>query len=1030
MTRVILWKELREQAAILIALLVMGSAVLVAIGVLVDSVDGSNNYDLRSLLPAGRLALVMLTISAGVVVGGTLFAGEREAGTFLFLDRLPASRWAIWWRKAIAGTIMIVPAGLILGTTAGGVGALGSERIEPWLILALILTVMAYGWGMVGSVMMRSSLAACGIGLAMAGLAACTLYAVFAIGLKFAREEFDLLPRTASRDSAWQSALIFMTYAVTALPFPLAAWIYTSPDRSRKLADPDHALTSFGKTVGGWVGSAPITGVRLLPSFRRILWLLWREWRIPGLALAAIAILGGMIFTIPEVPTLIVWPILSLIMGTIVGVVGWSYEQSSQQYRFWGERRLPYGRVWLGKVISGLGITVGLVVLLMIPALIKEATGSRGPAPFVASALGSRVMSEGGFPTMAFLLIWPLYGFVFGHLAGLLFEKAPVAGAVGLLVGGSLAALWYPTFLSGGVPTKLIAIPAFLGIVIAGSLQWPLATNRITSRTALGRIALGLFAILLTEGGLIGQRAFEIPQVAETNDDLDLSRELPTFDEKQAGRDLRRAIANFPDQRSPLAASIAPFPLDPATKWYEANQGQHARTYSAQLHELLDCGYPPNRPDLDQWLDLAFATKWDEAIDDAAKKPLGVLEDPNELTATTLLRHIQGLQDMQFLVLVRALQAHARGKPEAFVEMLRSWLAAIRITRNSTIPFVVLTSHNLEQNTYKALNRWMERLDGRPELLKEARAIIQAHEAADPYNLRIVQLATQVVLRNSIKAPSQWLPRYLDEIFGLNPSGSRLDFASGLSDQETDVVSFCWSVPWERERLRRYVGQGNVLYPDQKRSTLIRGLPGADVLNSVNYGLDRIDETQNLIVARRRGAILALAIRQYEAETGKVPLTLSALVPKYLPSIPIDPFSEAPFQYRVSVGEDLSRRSYRQKIVGPPGVVPVMLSIDAFDAVAATCSTLICWPFVPGWMDPDAYPPGMGTPPIAMVPIGPSDREVIVIKPGQPIVWSVGPDRVDQGGKSDEEWHSNRGTATGDMIFIVPRPSKESAKSR
>ena len=47
-----------------------------------------------------------------------------------------------------------------------------------------------------------------------------------------------------------------------------------------------------------------------------------------------------------------------------------------------------------------------------------------------------------------------------------------------------------------------------------------------------------------------------------------------------------------------------------------------------------------------------------------------------------------------------------------------------------------------------------------------------------------------------------------------------------------------------------------------------------------------------------RSAILVLAIRHYEATENKLPPDLTTLVPDYLPSLPLDPFSIQPFVYR------------------------------------------------------------------------------------------------------------------------------------
>ena len=56
--------------------------------------------------------------------------------------------------------------------------------------------------------------------------------------------------------------------------------------------------------------------------------------------------------------------------------------------------------------------------------------------------------------------------------------------------------------------------------------------------------------------------------------------------------------------------------------------------------------------------------------------------------------------------------------------------------------------------------------------------------------------------------------------------------------------------------------------------------------------------TVGMETARRRVAITALAVERYRrAHGGTAPQTLADLVPTYLPSQPIDPFSGAPIRY-------------------------------------------------------------------------------------------------------------------------------------
>jgi hypothetical protein len=118
-----------------------------------------------------------------------------------------------------------------------------------------------------------------------------------------------------------------------------------------------------------------------------------------------------------------------------------------------------------------------------------------------------------------------------------------------------------------------------------------------------------------------------------------------------------------------------------------------------------------------------------------------------------------------------------------------------------------------------------------------------------------------------------------------------------------------------------------------------------------------------------RGTRLQVALALYQAEKGKPAPALDALVPEYLPAVPVDPYSGLPFHYRVSKGEEIETG-----FADPVGEVP------AFRKVA----------------------------------------------PGQGIVWSVGPDGADQGGKRDGAYlddaeHRQWAIHGFDRVFIVPR---------
>ena len=65
----------------------------------------------------------------------------------------------------------------------------------------------------------------------------------------------------------------------------------------------------------------------------------------------------------------------------------------------------------------------------------------------------------------------------------------------------------------------------------------------------------------------------------------------------------------------------------------------------------------------------------------------------------------------------------------------------------------------------------------------------------------------------------------------------------------------------------------------------------------------------------RRFAILKVALRLYQLEHGRPAPDLASLVPAYVPVLPLDPYTQAAFGYRLSDGEPQPPPPRR----GPPG---------------------------------------------------------------------------------------------------------------
>jgi hypothetical protein len=113
----------------------------------------------------------------------------------------------------------------------------------------------------------------------------------------------------------------------------------------------------------------------------------------------------------------------------------------------------------------------------------------------------------------------------------------------------------------------------------------------------------------------------------------------------------------------------------------------------------------------------------------------------------------------------------------------------------------------------------------------------------------------------------------------------------------------------------RFLGEGHPLNafpagPDPSQPTRLNAWLDQWAEPSANFPLlswysgsanfVRAQEAAARVETERRMALVALALERFRLATGKLPETLGQLVPKYLESVPMDPFEGNPIQYEPS----------------------------------------------------------------------------------------------------------------------------------
>ena len=441
-------------------------------------------------------------------------------------------------------------------------------------------------------------------------------------------------------------------------------------------------------------------------------------------------------------------------------------------------------------------------------------------------------------------------------------------------------------------------------------------------------------------------------------------------------------------------------PLTNSRMWLQVSRF----SYLVQLDDVQRFGWPANRPDADAWLDSCMVNGWADILGNATQMPLGTVEDPIELNYGSQLKHLNALQTSELILLARGLQLQARGQPEAMVESVSICLNLARNLRNKSFLICGLNGAQKEIRTHRAIERWLERLGDRPDLLRDMLRVVQTHDAICPKLGVDSNLAEQTMMRNSVEAPSQFVSQYLRQLPVRRRNAEEDDTAS--LDNETEFVAFAWAVPWEKERLRRLVGLGNNRMYSRDDLEYFRGLPGLGEYGMVVAQSQKFQslDLERLELASRRASLLLLALRLHRSKTGALPATLDNLVPRYLLAIPLDPYDGQPMRYRLSQGETIQMEPPVSPAMPASETVGGLVGGFAYDLQNQLTSN-------------SGFPPGN-----VMQPTVPAFR-MLKLPAGRGIVWSVGPDRIDDNGKRLVIPNNER-TAAGDLIFLVPEPAE------
>ncbi len=878
----------------------------------------------------GAIALLWAGLYA-VAAGAAAFAGERESGTLRLLDILSIDRRVVWVSK----TSFAVVSTLVLTVTLLLMAALGTERSNililqtPGVQMTVVMFVLvALGWGLFWSSILKSALAAALAAMGCTGLMlgyfmgnVIPFYGPSSASGSFRPAQFAVVIATIA------ASHVFFTRSLRLRRLPLqfrSPIVFTGSRRPRteriQVQSPGMVVAAPSIAVMRHLQTPAATRAERrswLLETRNLIWQTIKEGRKTWSMLLAIAVaLPAAYYRFGGDPLdRIYFPIVGFLMVLAAGASVFGLENRARTQRFLvhhGAR--PYS-VWLVKVTTWL---IGLVVLAIVFCALMIVCLMMGPSFGGSGRDGD----------------WSL-----------IVPCMPLAYAVALICGMALrrgvTAFVIAAMLSFGLASTLVALvfanllPAPGIVVVAAALvavSWAWRTDWMLERPAPGRwLRLGLFAAAAFASlfiWYIGFRAWGVPDLGPIAPPEAWARasSIATSPDRNAA-DLYREAGRLLRYRQNDLGFL--------------NQNKHVLEVIRQAAARPDCRFDRsdrptlvNRDSWPSWLPFVRLASLD-ARDRVSHGDLALAWD-DIIALFHMARHV----------------AEGSGVDEATM--------AVRYT---------------EREALGAAFEWA---------LAPGQTSERLHAALEAYrNLPKLPAPTEVVraeaniFENTLNLPASKLRGYLEEsLYGRPPRTDNVDRTVDYA--RINLVMTPWELAHAR-RVSRFVsaaalksaarepGHRQEHYWKSGASSLADSMlpePLQTLSRSVNQYLAADEQNE----VGRRALVQTFAIRAWQLKhDGRFPENLDLLVPEELPSLAIDPYSDRPFGFVPSHGAS---------------VVPFRWALSTVQI--------------------------------------PRDVKYSPPPPGSRLLYSVGPDRRDNGGIAITDDPILRSIEGYDIVFAIP----------
>jgi hypothetical protein len=777
-TRALVWKELREQWVVWLAVALVAAGGVAALHTLMSPSLGCD-----------QVAVGVLWLAAwgyGLVCGSLLFAVEAEEGTQSFLDTLPGTRRQRWRIKAGVGlALLAAQTGLLAAIDL--VWFFGRHipgRMLAELAGLLFLAPVGFAWGLYSGTRDATVLTAIARGGAVQVVAGLALYP-FTVMAGYV---------LAGRDSELAQPLIL---AVLLGLIAVAAAV-----RSREL----YELTDRQRGLASRLDAAGVTWLTWGETVR----LAFREVRLFAAGMALVGVLGAVAVALFGV---IAWPVTTAFLGMLCGLAATAKGKGAGEAGGASGELATAGRRTFVRAVLCFAVAVVATFLASLVPFLLYVRALEADSPLALGELEERlplgITANVLTQPILFVTFWVVAGFAAGSFCGLSVRSRRRAVSVAVVATCLFAGVWLPAvFLADHPRAWQVWGPPL--VLLAGFVLVRGARSRKRVLAAGAGLVAGLWL-----AAALWYRATEIPSPPDAVDVESYRASLPDPSQNEAGRLTGAALRRV---REIVAVQI---PAQPAGRFSLSELIRRVGRSDADAVRRLG-----------KDLDRAFADPWSADLARAAEQPPGILVDPREAVFTSRFEELSDARDAAVLLIARGLQRQVDGDPAAFVDYLRTGLALARTLRHRSISFSVVVGDAIEARMASAVVIWLARLEGHPELLRRTLDVLREHASAPgaddedarkaDYLVALYTLArpdwtgatishpfSENVIRRGptfAEPPFEHIDFFIDQFMLFTPEFPRPQRSEPglwiMAPSDADLVGLSLAAPWEQARLR------------------------------------------------------------------------------------------------------------------------------------------------------------------------------------------------------------------------------------